>query len=290
MLISKEENHWHWAEQQLEDWVSKGLIKGYADGSYKPDNAITRAEFMTLMNRAFELNDKSEVTAKDVDSQGWEYEQVAIALDAGYISGFSDGTMRTGNKITRQEAAVMIAKLLKLDTSASADWSKYKDAAQVPDWSKAMIGAVVANGIYNGYDNSTLGYDKSMTRAEAIVMLDRALGVKVAIAYDKACVYGPETGHGTIIGDVLLNASRVSLRNVTIKGNLTFGEGIGEGEALIQGVKVSGDTLIRGGGINAISIVDSTLGVVEVNKPSGDVRVAIDDQSDDCGKQCNING
>ncbi len=68
-----------------------------------------------------------------------------------------------------------------------------------------MIGTVVTKGIYNGYDSGTLGYDKIMTRAETIVMLDRALGVKVAVAYDKAGVYGSETGHETIIGEVEVN-------------------------------------------------------------------------------------
>ncbi|SFM55011.1 hypothetical protein SAMN03159341_1492 [Paenibacillus sp. 1_12] len=45
---------------------------------------------MALVNRSFGLNDKSEVTVRDVDSQRWEYEQVAIALHAGYISGYHD--------------------------------------------------------------------------------------------------------------------------------------------------------------------------------------------------------
>ncbi|SFM55103.1 S-layer homology domain-containing protein [Paenibacillus sp. 1_12] len=157
---------------------------------------------MALVNRSFGLNDKSEVIVRDVDSQRWDYEQVAIAL----------------HKVTRQKVAVMIAKLLKLDTSASVDLSKFKDAAQVPDWSKAMIGAIVAKGIYNGYDHGTLGYDKIMTRAEMIVILDRALSVTVT--YVKAGVYGPETGHETIVGDVLLNASGVSLKKEM--GNLTL--------------------------------------------------------------------
>lgn len=269
----------HWAEKQLENWIGKGLIQGYGDGSFKPDGTITRAEFMALVNRSFGLTDMAEVTVKDVDSTRWEYEQVAIAKHAGYISGYSDGTMRTGNKVTRQEAAVMLAKLLKLDTSAGADLSKFADAARIPAWSKPSIGAVVAKGIYGGYNNGTIGFDKALTRAETIVMFDRALGVKVAAAYDQAGLYGPATGHETIIGDVLLNASGVSLRNVTIKGDLTFGEGIGEGEAMILDVKVDGDTFIRGGGTHSIYIVESTLGEIEVNKSSGDVRVAIDDQS-----------
>ena len=47
----------HWAEKQLVVWIGKGLIKGYGDGSFKPDGAITRAEFMALVNRSFGLND-----------------------------------------------------------------------------------------------------------------------------------------------------------------------------------------------------------------------------------------
>ncbi|WP_027088001.1 S-layer homology domain-containing protein [Cohnella panacarvi] len=269
----------HWAEKQLEKWIGKEWIKGYGDGSFKPDGSITRAEFMALVNRSFELTDKSEMTVKDVKSNSWEYEQVSIAMHAGYISGYSDGTIRTGNKVTRQEAAVILTKLLKLDTSANADLSRFTDAARVPAWSKSMIGAVVARGIFNGYSNGTIGFDKALTRAETIVMLEGALNVKVSIAYDQAGIYGPATGHETIVGDVHLNASGVSLRNVTIKGDLTFGEGIGEGKAMILNVKVDGDTFIRGGGVNSIYIVGSTLGEVEVNKPSGDVRVAIDDQS-----------
>lgn len=80
-----------------------------------------------------------------------------------------------------------------------------------------MIGAVVAKWIYNGYDNGTLEYDKFMTRAETIVMLDRALGVKVAVVYDKAGVYGPETGHETIIGDVLLAVSPQIAKEPVVK-------------------------------------------------------------------------
>ncbi len=173
----------------------------------------------------------------------------------------------------------MLAKLLKLDTSTGSDLSKFTDSAQIPVWSKPMNCAFVANGIYGGYNNGTIGFDNALTRAETFVMLDRALSVKVAVAYDQAGVYGPATGHETIVGDLHINASGVALRNVTIKGNLTFGEGIGEGEAMILDVKVDGVTFVRGGGLHSVYIVESDLGEVEVNKPSGDIRVAIDDQS-----------
>ncbi len=91
---------------------------------------------MTLVNRSFGLKEQAEVKAKDIDPKSWEYEQIAIALKAGYISGYEDGTMRPGNRISRQEAAVMLANLLKLDITKSIDLSRFKDAGKLPEWSK----------------------------------------------------------------------------------------------------------------------------------------------------------
>ncbi|MDF2961673.1 MAG: hypothetical protein K0S39_3408, partial [Paenibacillus sp.] len=155
----------HWAESQLKAWIDKGYIQGYSDGTVKPDNSITRAEFMTIVNRSFGFKDKSEVKAKDVDPKGWEYEQVAIALKAGYISGYEDGTVKPGNNVSRQEVAVMIAALLKLDTAKGGDLSKFKDASSLPSWSKGAVSAAVAKGVLNGYEDGTLRFENSITRA-----------------------------------------------------------------------------------------------------------------------------
>src|SRR5690606_25048330 len=163
----------HWAETQLVEWIDKDWIVGYGNGIYKPNQAITRAEFITLINRSFGLRNKSDDNIPELNVQDWMYEQVAIALHAGYISGYGDNTLRVGNKVTRQEAAIMMAKLLKLDSADHNELNQFSDAASLPEWGKGLLGAIVAKGILSGYSNGMLGYDKTLTRAEAIVMIHR---------------------------------------------------------------------------------------------------------------------
>ena len=101
----------HWAEDSIMSWVNKGYVKGYADGSFRPENDITRAEFISIVNRAFEFKEESEVTYKDVTASHWAYNEFKKASAAGYIVGFEDGTFRPNNKISRQEVAAIITRL-----------------------------------------------------------------------------------------------------------------------------------------------------------------------------------
>jgi hypothetical protein len=70
----------HWAEETLQKWVENNHLKGYGDGSIKPNESVTRAEFMALINRAFKFEEKAEVKAADVAPSKWYYDQVARAL------------------------------------------------------------------------------------------------------------------------------------------------------------------------------------------------------------------
>ncbi|TBL70078.1 chitobiase/beta-hexosaminidase C-terminal domain-containing protein [Paenibacillus thalictri] len=276
----------HWAETSLQTGIAKGYIQGYPDSTFKPDNAITRAEFVTVVNRAFGFTEKAEVQAKDVDSKNWAYDQIAIALKAGYISGYSDGTIKPGNVVSRQEVAVMLAKVLKLDTGKDADLSKFKDTAKLPDWSKAAFGAVVSKGVFNGYEDGTLGFEKSLTRAEAVVTLERALGGGTAAFYNQAGTYGPATGNDKIEGNVVIGAAGVTLRNTTISGNLTIGENVGDGDVTLDNVTVNGDTVVNGGGASSVHFKDSILVTIVVNKKTGEVRIVAEGKT--TVKQVNV--
>jgi hypothetical protein len=89
----------------------------------------------------------------------------------------------------------------------------------------------------------------------------------------QAGTYGPSSGQLTINGNVTINSSNVTLKNVKITGNLILGEGIGEGEVTLEGVTVEGKTEVRGGGENSIHFKDSVLMTVIVNKNDGRVRI-----------------
>ncbi|MEK5184025.1 S-layer homology domain-containing protein [Solibacillus sp. FSL W7-1324] len=88
-----------------------------------------------------------------------------------------------------------------------------------------------------------------------------------------AGTYGPSTGKQIITGDLFINTANVNLQNVTINGNLILGEGIGEGDVHLNGVNVTGQTIVKGGGKNSIYFTDSVLATVIVNKNTGAVRI-----------------
>jgi len=91
----------HWAERQIAGWLEKDLASGYPDGTFRPENHITRAEFMILANNAFGFTERAGINFSDVLSTDWFYQEVGRAVAAGYISGYGDGTIRPGLKISR---------------------------------------------------------------------------------------------------------------------------------------------------------------------------------------------
>ena len=167
----------HWAESAITSWQDKGLISGYEDGTFKPDNSITRAEFATMINKALGFTEKGEVSFSDVKEGDWYYDAISIAAKAGYCSGYTDGTFKPNATITRAEAAVMIslAKSLAKDETAT---SKFSDAANIPAWAKGYVGAVVSAGYMSGRPNGTFDGTNTITRAEAVSSIDRAMVVE----------------------------------------------------------------------------------------------------------------
>lgn len=169
----------HWAEAQMADWISKELIKGIGNNTYGPNNSITRAEFVTIINRIYSFEEKAEVNFSDVtNTKEWYYAEVAKAVKAGYIEGSNNGTFMPKAPITRQEVAAIISRIQDLDVTVNEDVIKnFSDAASIPSWSKGYISAVVSKGYMLGAKNGSetkINSTKNMTRAEAVTMVDRA--------------------------------------------------------------------------------------------------------------------
>ncbi|AEG13898.1 Ig domain protein group 2 domain protein [Desulfofundulus kuznetsovii DSM 6115] len=166
----------HWAQKQVEKWADKGLVGGYQDGTFRPNKAVTRAEFVALVNRAMnKQNTGAAVNFKDVRAGDWFYREVAAAVSAGYVGGYEDGTFRPNQPITRQEAASIISRLLNLGSGEASVLGKFKDAGRIGSWARGSVAAVVARGLMGGYSDGTFGPARSITRAETVVVLDRAI-------------------------------------------------------------------------------------------------------------------
>lgn len=263
----------HWAESTLKEWQQQGLISGYEDGSLKPDLKITRAEFTSLVNKSFGFTDITAVSYKDIKESDWFYNDISKAAAAAYIKGYQDNTFKPNKPLTREELAVIIASLLQLNSSNPE--VSFTDTAASHTWSKGSIAAVVEAGLMQGYSGK-FRPQQTATRAEAVVVLDRALKQRAdskTVVYDQAGTYGPETGSASVTGTVYLNAPGITLRNTVINGNLVIGENVGKGDIALKNVTVKGTTTINGGGRNSIHVEDSVLVTVIVDKKDGSIRI-----------------
>lgn len=253
----------HWAESEISAWMAAGLVKGYPDGRFQPDQEITRAELVSLINRASGYTEGAVVDFRDVGQTDWHYREIGRAVAAGYISGYPDGTFQPGSPVTRQEAAVIIARLMRMD--AYAGNLEFRDAGETAGWSRGAVGAAAAAGYLKGYPDQTFRPAGIITRAEAVAILERSIGIR-AVIIEEAGTYGPAAGIQTISGSVTIGAPGVVLQNMVITGSLLLDEGIGEGEVVLRRVTVQGETEVRGGGRRSVALQDCTLAGMTVSR------------------------
>lgn len=265
-----------WSEQILLEWMEKGWLNGYPDGTVKPAKEVTRAELFTLVNRSHGFVDEAAVSFSDVKPGTWIAKQVAIAIKAGYAEGYPDGTMQPDRKVTREEVSVMVAKAFGLQPRPE-ETKVFTDKESISGVGKGAVGALAANGILKGYPDGTFRPGKVITREEAVVILDVALKKlepgNVNRTYSAAGIYGPAAGTGMIEGNAVITVSGVTLRNTVIQGDLLLSAGIREGEAYLDNVKVKGTVTVNGGGSNSIHLKDSELETLVVDKKNGMVRI-----------------
>ena len=179
----------HWAQASINKWITAGFISGYPEGSFKPDHKISRAEFVTLISKAFKKqNLKAKCSFADVKQSDWFYSMVVSGEAGGYISGYEGDTFRPNKPISRQEAAVIITRLLQLNTNSNNVNMGFKDAVKFPSWSITSVKAVVENKIMKGYADGTFKAEQSITRAEAVQALDRAYSTVMAFQGIKGVV------------------------------------------------------------------------------------------------------
>ncbi|WP_458398811.1 S-layer homology domain-containing protein [Anaerotignum sp.] len=237
----------HWAEKVMTEWQEKGLIKGYEDGTVKPDNAVSRAEFVTMMNKAMGLTAKGEISFSDVKEGDWYYDAVAAAVAAGYCKGYDDGTFKPSATINRAEAAVMVANAAGLEADATAV-TGFADVAGIPAWALGSVGAVVKAGYMSGYPDGTFGAAVSINRAEAISSLDRTMDDKTET---------PSVPDVEEVADVVIEES-TTITEQTITGDLVIDEDF-DGKVLVKDTVIEGDVIVKGCGKDAIALEDVTV-------------------------------
>jgi len=162
----------HWAEANISKLVASGAIAGYPDGTFKPNATITRAEFATILVKAFKLAPSSSKVFADTASH-WAKADISAAAAAGIVNGYSATQFGPNDQITREQMAVMIAKAAKLATAKNG--KVFADKAQISAWAAAAIASASESGIIGGYPDNTFKAKATATRAEAVTVIVKAL-------------------------------------------------------------------------------------------------------------------
>ncbi|MDQ6420637.1 family 10 glycosylhydrolase [Paenibacillus sp. LHD-117] len=164
----------HWAEDAIKRAVKLGIVQGFDDDTFRPQREVTRAEFVTLLMRAFPQENSANAetsTFKDVSSiPDWAKEAVDQAVSAGLIDGYDDGTFRPGDPITRSEITALIVRAAGLQPVPDAELA-FVDADEAPAWARGYIAAAVDAGLMQGRGGNRFAPNAHATRAEAVVLL-----------------------------------------------------------------------------------------------------------------------
>ena len=225
----------------LNQMVEWGFLRGDIEGNLRPDSNITRAEFVTIVNRAFGYSRTGDMPFSDVKSSDWYAEDVSIAYNIGYIQGTSKNTFSPDRQITREEAAAMLARNLMLQ-AASGENTDFTDSRDISNWSRGLITSLTDYEIINGYGDGTFRPLAPITRGETAIMLVRAIGTPVQTPGVHSL--------GNVYGNVTINTSGVMLSNTVIAGNLYITAGVAEGNVLLENVTVLGEIVVSGGGVS----------------------------------------
>lgn len=160
----------HWSKVYVEELSQNDLINGYEDGTFKPNENITKAEFYKVINQLSGLKKTYTVTFADVKKEDWFYEEVAKGIKAGYIMP-TTGNLNPNVDITRQEAMRIIGYMYDLAKVEDA-CKDFSDFDKFDKNSTGYVGALVHNKIVDGYPDNTFRPKDPITRGEISKILN----------------------------------------------------------------------------------------------------------------------
>ncbi|KAA8783568.1 family 16 glycosylhydrolase [Paenibacillus amylolyticus] len=256
----------HWAEKAVMRLQDMALTKGYADGTFRPSERISRAEFVVMLDRVFGFaGGPGAASYTDVSEKDWYYDAITRASGSGIIQGTDATHLSPQLPITRQDAVVMADRAFQLSTGSESLGTAFKDDKDVADYARNAMNYFVNNKFVNGY-NGNLAPESNITRAEAATIMS------TLIADIKS---KPGTYESKVEGNLIIRSTDVTLKNTTVNGNLLLTEAIGEGTVRLDGVTVTGSVIVKGGGNHSIDIHNSKLNRVVVDKNTSPVHVEI---------------
>lgn len=219
----------HWAEASINKWSQEyDIIRGYEDGTFRPDNSITRGAFAGIMDRFLQFRSISPAeTFSDISGSYWE--EAILKLNAAGVYLGNSGKALPGDSITRQQAVTMIARAFHID-AATVDLP-YADAGQFAEYAVGPVSEMTARGYITDSQDGNFRPQEPITRGEIVNILGNMIQVLVQTT---------ETYYGDVYGNLMINsADGADLKDTTIYGDLLLAPGV-TGPVTLSNVHVMG--------------------------------------------------
>lgn len=227
----------HWASSYLNQLVEWGFIR--ADQAQDPDRLLTRADFMSIVNRAYGYHEPGATPFEDVTEYDWFYDDVNIAYNAGYIKGVSDTEAGPNMTLDRQTATTILARNMMLQESPG-EMTEFSDVREIDNWARGVIKSSMEHYLVTGYDDGTFRPKKAMTWGEIAALVSRTIGTPLQDAGDYSL--------GGVFGNVTITSPGVTLRDTVVSGDLYITGGVGLGGVKLENVTVLGRIIASGTG------------------------------------------
>ncbi|MBD2500426.1 DUF1565 domain-containing protein [Anabaena azotica] len=167
----------YWARAYIEALASQNIIAGFPDGTFKPNEPVTRAQFATIITKALTPAAKrNAIDFRDVSRNFWAYAAIQNAYRSQFVSGYPDGTFKPQQEIPRVQALVSLANGLGLTANNQNVISIYSDAGQIPGYAVGPVAAATTRQLVINYPTvSQLNPNRPATRAEIAAFVYQAL-------------------------------------------------------------------------------------------------------------------
>jgi len=232
----------HWAQNSIEYMVKKGVLSGYTDGTFRPDDTVTRAEFVKMTVGTFGLGGSmwyggsAVLEYDDVSESDWFYPYISCAKAQGFLLDYGR-KFGPDTKLTREEAVTLISRYLALPEEYDDGSASYTDANTIPINYRTHVMRASRAGLISGYPDNTFRPRETLTRAEALTILCRAAGT----IYDGKYTVGSFEAKNAVV-----TASDQTVENIDIDGDLYITEGAAAGILRLENCTIGGTLYLRG--------------------------------------------
>ncbi|BBD58299.1 S-layer domain-containing protein [Nostoc sp. HK-01] len=169
----------YWAAQFIQELSQRGVIAGFPDGSFRPEEAVTRAQFAAMVNKAFQkAPQRQSISFVDVPSNYWASSAIQQAYTIGFLSGYPGNRFEPNQAIPRQQVLVSLANGLEYSANSNVESTLqyFNDASGIASYARSPIAAATEKQIVVNYPNvKFLNPTATATRAQVAAFIYQAL-------------------------------------------------------------------------------------------------------------------